>query len=290
MTGASAPVADLPDPPPAKITSADVRAGLLKTFGGEATNGRYTILFEVSNATATSRSRSADAIIMSCWPSDGLELHGVEIKVARSDWMNELRNPKKAEDIAKFCDRWWLVTAPGVVKDESEIPPAWGWRVWDGKRLTTMKKADRTPSEQPTRLFLASVLRNAGRVSGEVLDRERRAVRESVQAEVNRQVAQRMKFRTDNSSRLFETVEAFEAATGIKLQDESSYSYLAVKDGSRVGAMVKALSESGLDGGGWTGGSLKLFLHQLEETAKAARQVAAAAGIDIEPTKKRGRR
>ena len=288
MTGASA--TDLLEPPPAKITSADVRAGLLKAFGGQETNGRYTILFEVSNATATSRSRSADAIIMSCWPSDGLELHGVEIKVARSDWLNELRNPKKAEDIAKFCDRWWLVTAPGVVKDESEIPPAWGWRVWDGKRLATVKKADRTPSEPVNRLFLASVLRNAGRVSGEVLDRERRAVRESVQAEVDRQVAQRMKSRTDNSSRLFEAVEAFEAATGIKLQDESSYRYLAVKDGSRVGAMVKALSESGLDGGGWTGGSLKLFLHHLEETAKAARQVATAAGIDIEPTKKRGRR
>ena len=47
---------------------------------------------------------SGDAVIMSLWPSRGLELHGVEIKVSRADWKREAADPAKAEAIAAYCD------------------------------------------------------------------------------------------------------------------------------------------------------------------------------------------
>ena len=43
------------------------------------------------------------------WPSRGLYLHGFEIKVHRNDWLRELKNPAKAEEIAGYCHFWWVV-------------------------------------------------------------------------------------------------------------------------------------------------------------------------------------
>ncbi len=61
--------------------------------------------------------RYADAIAMSLYPSRGLELHGFEFKSSRSDWVAERDNPEKAEAIAGYCDRWWLVVGqdPGFL-------------------------------------------------------------------------------------------------------------------------------------------------------------------------------
>lgn len=276
MTAWGRPVTDLLEPTPAKITANDVRVGLKKAFPAP----RYSVLFEVLDATGARQTRSADAVIMSCWPSDGLELHGVEIKVARSDWMSELRNPKKAETIAQHCDRWWLVTAPGVVRDVSELPPAWGWRVFDGKSLKTMKDAARTPAKEPTRLFLASVLRNAGALSEGALQDAIRRAREGVEEEVERRVTMRLKARTPKDTEaLLEQVRAFEAATGIELAKEESWGHLAVANGSKVGAMVKAITESGLDQS-WRGG-LNGALRAMAETVKALQEFGSQLGVDV---------
>src|SRR4051812_49014156 len=83
---------------------------------------------EMRNGTGYARgARTADALAFSLWPSRGLELHGIEVKVHRSDWLREKGDPDKAEEIGKFCERWWLATTEGVVADVGEIPSAWGW-------------------------------------------------------------------------------------------------------------------------------------------------------------------
>ena len=282
-------MSDLLDPPPEKLTANHIRAAMLARFGAAATNGRSSVLFEVGNSTGHARSRSADGLIMWCWPSDGLELHGVEIKVARSDWLHELRQPKKADDIAKYCDRWWLFTAPGVVKDVDELPPAWGWRVFDGKSWRTMKDAAKTDAVAIDRGFLGAVLRNAGRASDAMLDRAREEARDAIEDEVERRVAQRLKARTpDKMAALLETVTAFEAATGIELHKVESYGWLTTEDGRRIGRMVAAMKASGVDGSSWKPGSLKNLQAHLQESLAAIRQVSAECGLD--EAKPKGRR
>ena len=67
---------------------------------------QYALLFEVRNSTGYGkRIRSADALAMSLWPSRGLELIGFEIKRSRIDWLKELSQPEKAEEICRFCDQ-----------------------------------------------------------------------------------------------------------------------------------------------------------------------------------------
>jgi hypothetical protein len=69
----------------------------------------WAIFFEVANGLGVSDRRYADAVAMSLFPSRGLDVHGFEVKTARGDWLRELKNPKKADVIASYCDFWWLV-------------------------------------------------------------------------------------------------------------------------------------------------------------------------------------
>lgn len=256
-----------PAKPAKKVTTADVCRGIMTAFP----SGRYAVLFEVADATGARGTRSADALIMSCWPSQGLELHGVEIKVSRSDWLRELKAPKKAETIAAYCDRWWLITAPGVIHDVAEVPPAWGWRVFDGKRMKTMKDARKTQAKPIDRLFLASVLRNAGRLGDGVINAMRQEIRGEIEAGIHESIERQRRHDRDKAQQdlneLKKTVADFEEATGISLANENSWRLVA-GDGKRIGRMVNAISQSGLDST-WAG---------LEHVARAANALVEKIG------------
>ena len=121
----------------------------------------YALLSEVSNAPGFHRSRSADYIVMSLWPSRGLALHGFELKSNRGDWLRELKNPQKAESYFQYCDYFWLLTEDDTVAKLEEIPDTWGWYCIKGERIHTMKEAPKlTPKDIP-RSFVACLLKRA---------------------------------------------------------------------------------------------------------------------------------
>jgi hypothetical protein len=69
--------------------------------------------------------RTADALVVDLWPSSGNALHGIEVKVSRSDWLTELKDPEKAEAFRPYCDYWWLaVPDADIVRDD--LPHGWG--------------------------------------------------------------------------------------------------------------------------------------------------------------------
>lgn len=69
--------------------------------------------------------RTADALVVDLWPSSGHVIHGFEVKVSRSDWLTELKDPEKAEAFKPFCDYWWLVVPDAaIVRDD--LPAGWG--------------------------------------------------------------------------------------------------------------------------------------------------------------------
>lgn len=143
----------------AKVTAHEVLQLVRdKHWSGQA----YAWLFEVRNKTGASHAsyRYADALVMSLYPSRGLWLAGVEVKVDRSDWLRELRDPKKSSEIQSYCDHWWIATPENVIKPE-ELPPTWGHLEVRGTKVTRAKAAPK--NKKPARItpeFLASVLRN----------------------------------------------------------------------------------------------------------------------------------
>lgn len=118
---------------------------------------------QVWNGTGALASRMADAIAMSLYPSRGLDLLGFEIKVYRNDWIKELKDPDKAETIAKYCDYWWIVAPKGIVVPD-EVPTNWGLMIPFGKSLKVVKQAKKLKARNIDKAFLASILRRANEV------------------------------------------------------------------------------------------------------------------------------
>lgn len=209
-----------------------LRALIMKRFPSEA----WALLFEVADATGAKHSRWADAIAMGLWPSRGIDLHGMEIKASRSDWLRELKKPAKAEAICCFCNYWWLVAADASVCKLDELPHSWGLMIPHGGTLKTIKQAPRFESPRPiTPVFLAALLRSA-------LKPFETANAKVLQAEFWRGQKDE-KDRAERHAKSFEktyaelqrTVTEFEVNAGFKI---TSWSWAAGKVGQTVKAVI----------------------------------------------------
>lgn len=103
--------------------------------------------------------RRADFIAQDCLPHKGLLLHGHEVKVSRSDWLTELRDPLKAETVKRYCDRWWLVVSDkDIVRDD--LPDGWGLLAPDRTgRLRVFRSAPPLTPEPTPPAFRAALMR-----------------------------------------------------------------------------------------------------------------------------------
>ena len=67
--------------------------------------------------------RIADLIVIDTYGDT--ETIGIEVKVTRSDWLCELRDPTKADAWRLHCHRWYLaVPDASIVRDD--LPDGWG--------------------------------------------------------------------------------------------------------------------------------------------------------------------
>jgi hypothetical protein len=163
------------------------------TKTGNGGSGEYAFLAQVRNAAGFDAKRTFDAVAIGLWPSRGHDIHVIEIKVSRSDWLRELAKPDKAEDASKVADRF-SVAAPRGVVDIGEVPATWGYievsggveefteepsgiegidpfriRTVTGRKVRTVRAAPllRSPEEcrgPIPRAFLVPLLRAAGAV------------------------------------------------------------------------------------------------------------------------------
>jgi hypothetical protein len=142
----------------------------------------WAFLRHVANGTGRHQSRTADGIAMNLWPSRGMELHGFEVKVYRGDWLRELKDPAKADEIAARCHRWWVVASDDfVVQQDDLFPQAWGLMVVREGALVVVREAPLLTPAPLTWEFLAAILRRAAEqmVATASLDaRRERMVRE----------------------------------------------------------------------------------------------------------------
>jgi hypothetical protein len=182
---------------------------------------------EVPSATGWASKRRADAVAMCLWPSRGLVIRGFEIKVSRQDFKRESADPTKAEEIAAYCDEWWVVTPRGLIKDPAvELPPAWGLMVPTkaGDKLRTVRAATPTKAKEIGRPFMAAVLRKAhkaiqaqrdGWVRKEEIEDQISAAYERGQSSVDHGAAKRLQGVVDRYDEIFDKLKQ---ATGLDLR------------------------------------------------------------------------
>ncbi|HVI00854.1 MAG TPA: hypothetical protein VM869_19185 [Enhygromyxa sp.] len=181
----------------------------------------YAVLPGVSNGTGANHRRTIDAVIMSTWPSRGLTLAGVEIKVSRSDLTRELANPAKQESHFKFFDHFYLAVGDASIVREGDVPAAWGLLV-PGRGGTSMKVAKEAPTLTPepiSRAFLAAILRRADEQLGS--KGLRGEIRKELEAELAEELERLRGFQAkayefDRVEQELALMHRFERASGVR--------------------------------------------------------------------------
>lgn len=200
---------------------------------------QFALMEEVSDAAGFNRSRSADYVAVGLWPSRGLEINGIEKKASRSDWLNELKNHKKAENIFQYCDRFWLLTTDDNIAKIEEIPITWGWLTIKGGKIKTMKEAPKLEPKPISRHFMATMLKRAS-------DKKLWVKKDSIQAEIRaakesgrNEKARSEQFLQDELKEIRQAVHDFEVASGIQINR-----YLGPK---KLGEAVRFITDGKAD-------------------------------------------
>lgn len=236
----------------------------------------WALFFEVANGLGIDQRRYADAVAMSLFPSRGLDIHGLEVKRSRGDWLRELKDPKKADVIASYCDFWWLVTSDEKVADKNELPRAWGLLVSNGKELRQVKRAERMKAKPIDRPFLGAVLRRADQWLTSELKSDARVVAAKEEGRKVGLEERNWQLRDDSSEleKLKNAVKEFEDASGVHIS-----TYNAGQIGEAVKAFMYSMKHDVTEEldlvAAWADGMAKK-LRERSELMKKSRQPAPA--------------
>ncbi|MFH0917013.1 MAG: hypothetical protein V1912_11305 [bacterium] len=234
----------------------------------------YRLVEQVADHTGYRASRWLDAMAFGLWPSRGLEIHGIEVKVSRPDFRREIENPQKADATAARCDRFFLAAPAGIVDPLhlETLAPTWGLLevVADktgNRTVRTTKRAERIEQRKPIdRDFLAAVLRRIPSPTDELRGEIRAEIESANELAIERAVENRLARSTGDCAVLRELVGTFEAAAGIKLTDYHSFGGGAERSGRALRLLADEL-------GGWESAR-----HRLRGVADTAQR----RGEDIE--------
>ncbi|RLC86968.1 MAG: hypothetical protein DRJ03_07250 [Chloroflexi bacterium] len=94
--------------------------------------------------------RRIDVVVVETWPSRDYLRRAFEIKIERSDFLREIRNPDKFAWVLTRFHEFWYVAPSGVIKSEEEVPEQAGWFELVRRRglvLVRRKKAPRLSPE-----------------------------------------------------------------------------------------------------------------------------------------------
>jgi hypothetical protein len=136
---------------------------LHQRYGQTYGNGfRYAVAEHVRSHGGFDARRTADFVAMDLWPSKGFALHGHEVKVSRSDWLGELRQPEKSAEFIPYMTYWWIVAGHNDIVRKDELPPGWGLLIATLRRPTVYHwQRDGTPTEpQPVLRVARQAKRN----------------------------------------------------------------------------------------------------------------------------------
>lgn len=208
------------------VTSNDIRCALKLRYPKES----HALMFEVAPATGGG-TRYADAVAFGLWASHGHAIEGIEIKVSRSDFLAEMKQPQKSEPVMRYCNRWWLAIPCGLVKAE-ELPPTWGLlELQSNGTLRASHKAPKLSPVAPTLGFVASMMRRqAGldeemteRVIGDRMNGWEKRMREQLDREYQNRHSMRLKTAEDAMA----VIEKIKSETGIDLTSWEAKTELA---------------------------------------------------------------
>lgn len=190
--------------------------------------------------------RRFDMIAIMGWQSRGHEAIGFEIKVSRSDWLAELKNPAKADPLVTLCSRWFVASPPNVVRVE-ELPTAWGLMVIHPDQIRISKQAPNlSPTPWSDETWRCMMLRQATRDRGELSEMYKKGYNECMKSIEEQE--KRAENRVSNRiAELQEIIKKAEEHTGVSLHKLVNFPMLgkamAVLRADEIHAAIGLLEE-----------------------------------------------
>lgn len=123
-------------------------------------NNEWATFIELRGSTGFINAQAIDFFAVHTWPSKNFRAIAYEIKVSRSDFTKELKQPNKrafAESIANEC----LFVVPSGLLRVDEIPEGWGLMVADAGGLKTLKHGTQRSNVTWPKSFTLSLARRA---------------------------------------------------------------------------------------------------------------------------------
>lgn len=206
------------------MNTTDVRRALNAYYlGATGASEEWVLVHEARRGPGFSGNDGAiDLLAINTWESRGLRRIAHEIKVSRTDWQRELKNPGKADWIWKITHQFFLVVpAPWTkIVHEEELPDAWGLlEVTEAGKVRVVEKCPKHDVQEPTlgqmTGWLAQVDRFGKRSSAEELrvareEGRRAGFEEAKMRDRDDQAVERARL-------LIRQVAEFERATGIDI-------------------------------------------------------------------------
>jgi hypothetical protein len=114
-----------PEPETPMETTAQLNRAMKLALSQRYPQPEFGCFFEVLSRGGRSR---IDAVAVRQWGVlyGSNQVHGFEIKASRSDWLREIRRPRKSDEHPDIFDYWWLVAASKEIVKEGELPDGWG--------------------------------------------------------------------------------------------------------------------------------------------------------------------
>lgn len=228
-----------------------------------------------------------DAIYVGFTSTSGRILVGHELKVSRSDWLNELNKPGKADAWADQCHEWWLVVNDPAIVHEGELPAGWGL-MGPGKSKTRMQvhqKPERKPhGHVPSWNAVRSIMARSDTLQAnqiqQIRSRALQDARSSQQQWIDDEVARRMRAVPD-AQKLRDQMNQIEKALGCRIdwsdRDYRQHGSIKLTELGAIAALARehrTLNEV-VDQltAGYTVNGLRRSVDQLESAIKTLRAV-----------------
>jgi len=177
----------------------------------------FVFLSGLRNATGFEASRTADAVAIGLYRSQGTEIHGFEIKISRGDWLRELKDPAKADAFFPYCDRWSLVVPEAALVVADELPESWGLYAAKKKGLKIVvppKKLSPLPLPRPLLVSIIKYSQDLYSKPTEKIAQEARREGYDVGFAAGRKSPRDGE---ESTEKLTKAVEAFERASGLRI-------------------------------------------------------------------------
>ncbi len=118
------------------------------------------VLEQVPDGTGLHQGRWIDVAVFQMWASKGLSRSAFEVKVNRSDFLNELSHPQKHQWCLDCFHQFWIVAPKDIVQIE-ELPARVGWMYPRGDKLCVARHAVPNPTPKLDDVLLAGFMRAA---------------------------------------------------------------------------------------------------------------------------------